>query len=398
MIKMKFEIANQDDEIRIDKWFYRHYPELPFSLVAKLARKGEIRVDGKRIKISTRVKNGQQLIILGKTLAKIAASKTFKPQIENANKGRFLSKLSDNFIKKIQKQILFQNDELVIINKPIGISTQGGTKVNISVDEISDKILAHVDLSETIVNDTDFRNKTDTDNGREVYTMTSNNNKLKIVHRLDKETSGALILARSSNSAAKISKAIREGLFKKTYIAMLSNIPNINEGIIDFKIAQKKNNSKEIEYKSAITKYRVLDRRDSICLVEFEPLTGRTHQLRIHSSMLGCPILGDRKYNTLNSNWYKNFANAYTMENKMPSNETLTNARLKHQTLDQLDCTVTNFIKNTNLLHLHAWKISLILNDMNIEVSAPIPEHFYRTAKTLHLENILLQKSIAKKH
>ena len=390
MIKMKFEIANQDDEIRIDKWFYRHYPELPFSLIAKLVRKGEIRIDGKRIKISTHVKNGQQLVILGKALAKIIASKMFTPQIENANKTRFLSKLSDNFIKKIQKQILFQNDELVVINKPIGIATQGGTKVNISVDEISDKILAHVNLSET--NDTDFCNKPDTDNGREVYTMTSNNNKLKIVHRLDKETSGALILARSSNSAAKISKAIREGLFKKTYIAILSNIPNINEGIIDFKIAHKRNNSKEIEYKSAITKYRVLDCGDTICLVEFEPLTGRTHQLRIHSSMLGCPILGDRKYNTLNSNLYKNFANAYTTKNKISSNETHANARLKHQTLNKLDHTTANFVKNTNLLHLHAWKISLILNDMNIEVRAPIPEHFYRTAKKLHLENMLLQK------
>ena len=177
-------------------------------------------------------------------------------------------------IYKIKQSILFENEDVIILNKPYGLSVQGGTGVKYSLEDffhlLSDK-------------------------------------KLRIVHRIDKDTRGLLILAKNVPVAVKLTEMFRKRQVHKKYIAVLSGIPLKNSGTIKtYIVLSNKDNlafnartsEERMNGKEAITKYKVLktDEEKNISLVEFYPLTGRKHQIRLHSQHIKCPIVGDEKY------------------------------------------------------------------------------------------------------
>lgn len=174
--------------------------------------------------------------------------------------------------KLLSEYILFSSEEFIAIDKPEGLAVQGGSKISLSIDDA----LRYINYTE--------------------------NTEYKLVHRLDRETSGVLLIARGFNSAAKFGKAFRDKLIGKTYIAVLSGCPAELEGTLVHRIGKDKSGVfevvKELSVGGAVarTHYKVLQSTNALSLVEFRPETGRMHQLRFHSQYLGCPIVGDNKY------------------------------------------------------------------------------------------------------
>ena len=261
---IKAKVLNEDSNIRLDRWFRRHYQDFPYVVLLKLIRKGQIRIDGKRAKASDKLASMQEIRFPLINFITQEEKNTI-PYIEKNFK-----KLKEEFLKTI----IMQDDNLIAINKPEGMLVQGGTKIKVSLDALAEKIYE------------------------------SGVKSPKVVHRLDKDTSGVLILAKGSSIAAKLSALIRERRVKKTYIAILQNVPKLKQGEITtglLKTKVEKNYERvkvtDSSNKKSITKYKVLDtHKNLISLVQMSPITGRTHQLRVHSAELGCPILGDKKY------------------------------------------------------------------------------------------------------
>lgn len=283
---MKFNsitIDPQNNDIRLDRYFKRHYNHVNFASIAKLIRKKLIKVNGKRADISTRLISGDIVII-----PDFINEQIFTPKEIN---------IDTKYIKLIKDAVIFKDENIIVINKPSGLAVQGGSKIKISVDDLS------------------------------VYLQDEYPQKPKLVHRIDKDTTGLLVLARSSNIAAKISEVIKFRKFHKHYLAICLNRPKNSSGKIDFPLQKIKDENIDFEKvektkdntKKAITYYDVLDyAAQKYCLIQVQIITGRTHQIRAHLSMIGCPILGDDKYG-INSNishieQNKLFLHAYRLE------------------------------------------------------------------------------------
>ncbi|MAH61069.1 MAG: hypothetical protein CMF42_02125 [Legionellales bacterium] len=238
---MKFlKIDNKNSNSRLDKYLYRLYPGVPKSLFFKLIRKGVIKVNRK--------KTSPQYLLQTNDEVKVPEI-SLSPQPEK------------NISQQIHLKTLYRDDDLIIIDKPVGIAVQGGTKQKFNV----------IDQAEHQFN-------------------------LKIypVHRLDKETSGCLIFALNYNAARDISEQFSQNIIKKKYYAVTVGVPSWQTITIDRPIIQK--NRTGIDTLSAITKCRKISQSQEYSLLQVEPLTGRKHQIRIHLSQLGFPILGDVKY------------------------------------------------------------------------------------------------------
>jgi 23S rRNA pseudouridine955/2504/2580 synthase len=263
----RVKIKPDDEQIRVDRWFARHYPNISFTVIAKLARTGQIRLDGKRVKPSSRVEAEQEL-----RFPELSAL----PQTpREANK----TPKSQKWLDIIEDNIIYMDKNILAINKPAGLAVQGGTKVAVSLDDLLPFLKYEAD------------------------------DKPKLVHRLDKETSGVLILARTSKAAVKLSEIFRTRKMDKTYLAVLSGVPNPMSGVIDVPLEKEVEEGFESvrpnqKGKKALTDYRVIDYASGVAsLVELKLITGKTHQLRVHCSHIGCPIMGDEKYNTKDENY-----------------------------------------------------------------------------------------------
>ncbi|MEM9287584.1 MAG: RluA family pseudouridine synthase [Pseudomonadota bacterium] len=251
-------ISAEDDGIRLDRWFKRHIPQLTFGQLSRMARKGEIRLDGKRAEPKTRLAAGQDLRLppLDGRLAQAAAPK-LTPGDPEADRA---------FLKEC---VIHEDDWVLAINKPPGLPTQGGSGVKRHIDGM---LRAYADPAP------------------------------RLVHRLDKDTSGVLVLGKTAAAAAALADAFRQRETEKVYHALCIGVPNPQEGRITAplkKLPIRGNEKMTVDEdgKSAITDYRLMDRAASRCaLMELQPLTGRTHQLRVHMASLGCPIVGDGKY------------------------------------------------------------------------------------------------------
>ncbi len=258
----QFIVAHDDDGIRLDRWFKRHMEGTPFALVSRWARTGQLRVDGKRAEVSDRIATGQVIRVPPIDLE--AVKSTVKRRVE----------LSPEDIALARSMEISRDETAILLNKLPGLATQGGSKVSQSVDGLLDAF---------IEDDRDPRPR--------------------LVHRLDKDTSGLLLIARTPGSAAYYSKHFAGRSARKTYWALVMGVPSIEDGMIELPVSKQpgtggeKMHVDEENGQAAQTRYRVIDEAGNRCaFVELTPFTGRTHQLRVHMAAIGHPIVGDGKY------------------------------------------------------------------------------------------------------
>lgn len=313
---MKTIIVKFDDgDTRLDRWFKRYYPSVPFSLVAKLIRKGQIKLNGKKADIADRVNEKDEISFKEFLLENTSVEEPSKAKdYQHDKKFQYL-------IKDLVNSIIFKDDNIIVLNKPAGLAVQGGTKVKYSLDDL----MEHLQFEAPI--------------------------KPKLVHRLDRETSGLLILARTQKAAKDLSHLFQRRRLEKKYVAIVNGCPRPFEGKIEFPLEKiAKGNMEKAEKsengKAAITKYRVLDHAaDRAALVEFELVTGRTHQIRAHIAMLNHPILGDDKYGSRQNG-------------------------------------ISGMHNN---LFLHSRRLAFKFLDRDYEFEAPLPKHFREALKELGL-------------
>lgn len=261
----QFTVGFDDDGIRLDRWFQRHLPEANFNIVSRWARTGQLRLDGARATPGDRVVTGQ-VIRVPPADASVQTERAPKPQ-------RVANPLSADQAEFAQSLVIHRDAQALVLNKPPGLATQGGTGTTEHVNGLLDALMFDAE-------------------GRP-----------KLVHRLDKDTSGALLVARSSRAAAHFAKAFSSRTARKVYWAIVVGIPEVNDGWIDLPIGKQpgtggeKMHVDEKEGSPARTRYRVVDRvGNRAAWVELQPHTGRTHQLRVHMAAIGHPIVGDGKY------------------------------------------------------------------------------------------------------
>ena len=258
----QFTVDVEDDGIRLDRWFKRHLPDTSFTTVAKWARTGQLRVDGARATPGDRIAAGQHLRVPPP-----------EPVRETARPERERPALTPDQVAFAQEMVIHRDQQALVLNKPPGLATQGGTKTTEHVDGLLDALQ-------------------DDAQGRP-----------KLVHRLDKDTSGALLVARTSRAAAFFAKTFSGRTAKKVYWALVIDVPSIDDGIVDLPLAKQpgtggeKMHVDEENGQAARTRYRVIERAGNrAAWVELQPFTGRTHQLRAHMAAIGHPIVGDGKY------------------------------------------------------------------------------------------------------
>jgi 23S rRNA pseudouridine955/2504/2580 synthase len=261
----QFTVGPDDDDIRLDRWFKRHLPQVGFATISRWARTGQIRVDGKRAAPEDRLVKGQVLRV---------------PPGDSHVKGGLASKtgpvrkpLTEAQLELADRIVLHRDPAAIVINKPPGLATQGGSGTFEHVDGLLD---AYV----------------------------TNGPRPRLVHRLDKDTSGVLLVAATPGSAAFFSKRFATRDARKIYWALVVGVPSIDEGLIDLPLAKQPGSGGEKmmvdqseQGQPSRSRYRVIDRAGNrCCWVELQPLTGRTHQLRVHMAAIGHPIVGDGKY------------------------------------------------------------------------------------------------------
>ncbi|MBB3763088.1 RluA family pseudouridine synthase [Sphingomicrobium lutaoense] len=258
----QFVVDEDDDGIRLDRWFKRHLPDTSFNMVSRWARTGQLRVDGGRANPGDRLQEGQVIRV---PPPESAAARGPKPKVK--------VDLSEDEIAFVKEMVIAKFPDAYLINKPPGLATQGGTKTSQHLD----RLLHGLD---------------EDDQG-----------KPKLVHRLDKDTSGVLLVARSARAAGHFSKAFSGRTVRKVYWALVIGVPEVKEGLIDLPLAKQPGTGGEKmhvdmeEGAPAKTRIRVIDRAGTrAAWVELQPLTGRTHQLRAHMAAVGHPIVGDAKY------------------------------------------------------------------------------------------------------
>ncbi len=260
----QFRVSAEDDGIRLDRWFKRHMPDASFALVSRWARTGQLRVDGARATPGDRIAEGQAIRV-----------PPIEPVTKNAGARaqRVRTPLTEDQIAFAEALVIHRDPQAIVINKPPGLATQGGTKTTEHVDGLLDGLMFERD------------------------------DRPRLVHRLDKDTSGALLLARSARSAAHFAKAFSSRTARKVYWALVVGAPSIEDGIIDLPIAKQPGTGGEKMHvdtesgQAARTRYRVVERAGNrAAWLMLEPHTGRTHQLRVHMAAIGHPIVGDGKY------------------------------------------------------------------------------------------------------
>jgi 23S rRNA pseudouridine955/2504/2580 synthase len=257
-----FTVEDDDDGIRLDRWFKRHMPEVSFNLVSRWARTGQLRLAGKRAAPGDRVEAGQEIRI---PPPEARPTRPARPQPRR-------ERLTDEEVQLVRDMVIYEDANAFVLNKPPGLATQGGTKTTQHLDRLLDG-LAGEGL------------------------------RPKLVHRLDKDTSGALLVARSARAAGLFAKSFSGRTARKVYWALVVGVPDSAEGEIDAPLAKQpgtggeKMHIDEEHGLPAKTRWRTIDRAgNSTAWVELQPLTGRTHQLRAHMAAIGHPIVGDAKY------------------------------------------------------------------------------------------------------
>lgn len=302
------QVTEQDQNTRLDRWFKRYYPSLSHSMLQKLLRKKNIRVEGKRAEANQLLEAYQEIRIP-------PGLEQYKQQHKTKSSTKTYT---ENELNQLRTSIIYEDSELLVINKPSGLAVQGGSNIETNIDGMCRQLYANKDAQP------------------------------KLVHRIDKDTSGLLILAKTSQIAAILTKAFREKTVHKTYLALVTSVPKPPQGQIDLPLAKQRHGKQEKmvvdnqEGKKALTQYQLLDQAgNKAALISLTPITGRTHQLRVHMAAINCPIVGDGKYGG------------------------------KDAFIEGLSST----------LHLHAWRINIPILDKQFEVD--MPEHMKKDCELL---------------
>ena len=314
-----FTVADDDDGIRLDRWFKRHLPEVSFNAVSRWARTGQLRIDGKRATPGDRLETGQSL--------RLPPAEPALAEGPGGRAQRIVEPLTDDETKFVQEMVIGRGRDWIMLNKPPGLATQGGTKTVQHLDRLLDGLADEA------------------------------GNRPKLVHRLDKDTSGVLMVARSARAAGHFAKAFAGRTARKVYWALVVGVPSLEEGQIDAPLAKQPGTGGEKMHVDkdnglpARTRYRMIDRAGNrAAWVELQPLTGRTHQLRAHMAAIGHPIVGDAKYGG---------AEAF----------------------------LTGGISRK--MHLHARRLKVeAMDGKPIDMTAELPDHFRESLATLGFEAI----------
>jgi len=256
-------VSDDEADIRLDRWFRRHFPGIQQSIIQRLCRTGQVRIDGKRADAATRLAPGQAVRI--PPLPVIEPDEP-KPPI----------RIDPNDAKDIRARVIYRDDLLMVINKPFGLPVQGGPGITRHLDGMLDAL------------------------------RFGSSDRPRLVHRLDRDTSGALLLARTPGTAAKLASLFRGRDLEKTYWAIVAGRPVPVEGRIDMPLKRiggmrgertAPADRDDPDGARAITDYVTLDHAArKLAWLELKPHTGRTHQLRVHCVAIRAPILGDTKY------------------------------------------------------------------------------------------------------
>lgn len=301
------KVKAEDDGMRLNRWFMKYYPNLTLGRLQKLLRTKQIKVDGKRAETSLKLAAGSEVRV--------------PPMDEQPETGANRSEISRRDAEFILSLVIYKDDNIIVLNKPSGLAVQGGTNTSRHVDGMLEALRFEL------------------------------NEKPKLVHRIDKDTSGVLVLARNRTWADRLTKAFREHTLPKTYLALVNSCPKNPAG--EIKAPLEKCGEKSLvspDGKPAATVYKTLDEVGSkFALVEASPLTGRTHQIRAHMEYIGCPIVGDDKY----------FGGE---------------KRQKYASIP-------------DKLYLHAYKIDLsALYNKKTVIKAALPEHFKKALAAIGIE------------
>jgi 23S rRNA pseudouridine955/2504/2580 synthase len=256
-------VTAAETDTRLDRWFRRHFPQLTQGALQKMLRTGQIRVDGKRAEAATRLLAGQEVRIPPLPEGPAPAPRERPP-------------VSERDAAALERLVLHRDRSVIVLDKPAGLAVQGGPGIEKNLDAMLDALQFEAE------------------------------ERPRLVHRLDRDTTGVLVLARSAAAAAALAKAFRGRDVEKTYWAVVVGEPPGREGTIDLALVKEGGPRGERthavdnwrEGARAITDFRVLDSaKRRVAWLELKPQTGRTHQLRVHCAEgLGTPILGDGKY------------------------------------------------------------------------------------------------------
>lgn len=265
-------VGKDEQGMRLDRWFKVHYPGLGFGHLQKLLRSGQIRIDGGRAKADTRLEPGQTVRVPPLGVDRKSAAPLTANTIRHQGDADVLAQM-----------LLHEDPKVFVFNKPAGLAVQGGSGVARHVDDMLEA----------------WRNQ--------------KGEKPRLVHRLDRDTSGVLVVARTRQAAMRLAEAFRARETKKTYWSLVKGVPRKREDKISTWLVKEQTpdgdrmrvaKHGEDGADHAVTFYRVVEQAgQTLAWLEMEPYTGRTHQLRVHAAHIGHPIIGDPKYFEADTNW-----------------------------------------------------------------------------------------------